>query len=281
MAASASSLFLNNSGLIQLTGIDTILFDYIVNYIFPQYALPWNNFYTRIDEEPYYLRNEQRNQNAVLARVPISVNAQPNLILTNGDVLPLWSKTVNISPFDSSISDTGSIIDTSATKTLLGKIFYKEKFGFDYQYVYNGLFAGVNPLSSDCEFVVLQFNLLNISPKNKQALLVVSQPPNPCDDSCDAPVVYSTLSGSITINQSKVVNILNPIPLGLTPDPKIQALIDQGTSNTVYTLFGNRIFIAIKTDALSTPNSTVGYDIKFRIVETPTIASSINQAVTP
>lgn len=275
MATSATSLFLNN-GLIQISGIDTILFDYIVNYIFPQYALPWNNFYTKIDQEPYNLRNEQRNQNAVLARVPISVDAKPNLVITSGSSLPIWSKTVNLSH-----SNTGLVLDSAATKTLLGKIYYKDKFGFDYQYSYSGAFAGVDGISSDSEWLVFQLNLLNISPKNKQAVLVVTEPNHSTESSSTSNKVYSTLIGSIVINQSTKIDILNPIPLGATPDPKIQEIISSGESNTVYTLFGNRIFIAIKTDDQSISKSHVSYNFQFRIIETPTIASALNQAVLP
>lgn len=277
----------NNLPLINYAGVNTILFDYVVNYVFPQYALPWNNFYTNIDAEPYYQRNEQRNQNAVLAKVPIGVDAQPNLVIISGASLPIWPQTVNVSPSNCAIADTGNVLDTVATKTLLGKVYNQDCSGFDYQYVFNGLFGGVNPTISiggiipDTKWVIFQLNLLNISPKNKQSVIVVTDTscqPQAC--SCDTPAAYSTLNGSITINRTNTINIINPIPL-TTPNDQIQAVITSGASNTVYGLYGNRIFIAILTSALSTPQSSVGYNFQFRICETPTLATQLNANATP
>ena len=265
----------SNDGRINYLGVDQILFDYIVNYVFPQYTLPWNNFYTNIDAEPFYQRNEQRNTNAVLAKTPHGVDAKPQLVIISAEELPVWSHTVRK-------SGTGNVLDTTATKTLLGKLYSKHCAGIDYQYVYNGILAGVNPTSEgDSKWAIFELNLLNQAPRNKQSVVIVTD--KVCRPECseEKPAVYSSLNGSITINDEKTVIIKNPIPLGHEKHEKIEDLVEAGASNTVYTLYGNRIFIAIKTDDLEEYGTKIAYSFQFRISETPTLASTLTAAATP
>jgi len=273
----SSQALTSNDGRINYLGVDQILFDYIVNYVFPQYTLPWNNFYTNIDAEPFYQRNEQRNTNAVLAKTPRAVDAKPEIVIVSGIRVPNWSSTVQS-------DSTGSVIDTVAQKTLLGRVYSKHYSGLDFQYIYRGAFVGVRSnLRSelgDSKWIVFHLNLLNQSPRNKQSVVIVTD--KSLCDACDK-AVYSSLTGNIAIDDNRPIIIKNPIPLGNDDkDLKIEELVRTGASNTVYNLYGNRIFIAIKTDELmDLRSSKIAYDLAFRIAETPTLASTLNAAATP
>jgi hypothetical protein len=250
-----------------LAGIqDTILFDYVVNYVFPQYALPWNNFYTNIDAEPWFVRNEQRNVNARIAKSPLIVNSAPQLILQLS-TLPDWVASV-ASP------SNGSVLDTLSTKNFIGKLYSKDCSGLDYQYLNNGQIVGVTgPTTTPASYwAVLHFNLVNQNPKNNLSVVVVSNP------NSSTPSLYSSVNGSITIN-GVTTNIKNAIPYGVgaTSDPS--AAIAAGTTNTLYTLYGNRIFLAIKTTTPITTNGSVNYNLQFRICETSTLSQAIGAPI--
>lgn len=250
-----------------LAGIqDAILFDYVVNYVFPQYALPWNNFYTSIDAEPFYTRNEQRNQNVRIAKSPLVVKSEAQLILQLG-ALPSWAASVASTP-------SGVALDTISTKNLNGKLYSKDCSGIDFQYLNSGKIVSITgPTPTPASYwAVLQFNLVNANPKNNLSVVVVSNPNAPGSS------LYSSLTGSITINGT-TVNLTNPIPYGVgaTSDPS--AAIASGASNTLYTLYGNRIFLAIKTTVPITTNGTVSYNLQFRICETATLAQAIGAPI--
>jgi hypothetical protein len=249
---------------------DRVLFDYIVNYVFPQYALPWNNFYTSIDAEPFDIRNRQRNQDARIARSPLVVDAKPELVIKDGREIPDWSKTLH--PDEKTYRSEGSVIDSSATKSLLGKIISNDCAGFDYQYSYSFKLAGVDTHKVEGKnWFIFQLNLTQGS--TNASVVVVAGDHN-------KPSAYSTISGNIIINQERTVNIRYPLPLGLAVAEsdlqKIKEAIDCGKSNTVYGLYGNRIFIAIQVDEVDEhKNNLIDATFQFRIAESPSAAASI------
>lgn len=237
---------------------DTIVFDYVVNYVFPQYALPWNNFYTTIDTEPFYQRNEQRNTNARLAKTPLTYNAKPNLVLQTSD-LPDWVAALSES--------TGSVIDSTATKSLLGKIYSSKCVGLDYQYIQNTQFVNVDDLSAN-NWIIFQFNLVNQNPKNNLNVVIVNSGSSN----------YTSLNGSININGA-TIPLINPIAYGLNPTTNPLPAIISGASNTLYGLYGNRIFIAVYSNIPVPCEASVSSNIQFRISETPTYAQAIGAAI--
>lgn len=230
---------------------DRIVFDYTVNYVFPQYALPWNNFYTRIDEEPFYLRNDQRNQNARIARSPLVIDAKPELVLDLVPGLPDWTKT--ISPDGIGYLSTGTVLDSIARKIFFGKLAFNGCLGVDYQYTYDGRLAGVNTTPcGDSTWIIFQLNLSQKPTGSTLAVVSVSG---------TGTTKYSTLIGSIVVG-STVIPIINPTPLGL--DNTIP--LPPG-SNTVYGLYGNRIFIGVLASNLPDQILNVSYSFNFRVVE--------------
>jgi len=246
---------------------DSIIFDYFVNYVFPQYALPWNNFFARIDPLPYYARNDERNITARLFKTPFVVSSKPNLVL-QFSTLPNWVASL------SSSASTGSSADQSSTKSYLGTIVNSNCTGTDYQYANLGLIVGAGPSGAlgSKVWVILQFNLQNQNPKNNLSVVIVS------DNATPTPNLYSSVNGFITVD-GVPIKIKNAIPWGpgATTDPT--SAITSGASNTLYGLYGNRFFIAIQTGNPVAANASVGYEIGFRICESITLAQAIGTPI--
>lgn len=239
---------------------DRILFDYIVNYVFPQYALSWNNFYTDIDSIPYNIRNEEKNTKARVARSPLVVTAKPELVISN-DLFPVWRDTTLAN------ASTGYVTDTNATKLFLGKIISDGCGGFDYQYIYQGRFDGANLLFAlDPSWIILHLNLTQKSKGTSSTAVITVQNNTP------PPSAYSTLNGQIIINDTRIITIKNALPFGSVASDinVVSGAINSGLSNTLYGLYGNRIFIAIKADQLSAAGdkASLSYNITFRVAET-------------
>jgi hypothetical protein len=246
---------------------DSIIFDYFVNYVFPQYALPWNNFFARIDPEPYYLRNEQRNTTARLFKTPLVVASKPNLVLQNS-TLPDWVASL------SSSASTGSSADQSSTKSFLGTIVNSNCTGADYQYANAGLIVGAGPQGAlgSKVWVILQFNLANQNPKNNLSVVIVS------DNATPTPNLYSSVNGLITVDGT-IIKIKNAIPWGpgATTDPT-DAIVS-GASNALYGLYGNRFFLAVQTGNPVADNASIGYQLGYRICESITLAQAIGTPI--
>jgi len=243
---------------------DRILFDYIINYVFPQYALPWNNFYTNIDSIPYNLRNDERNTNARVARSPLVVTASPELVTKSDASLPDWSKTID--PSGNGYASSGTVVNTSGTKVFLGKLISNGCAGFDYSYLYTGRFDNANfSKSGSSSWIILHLNLTQKANGTSSTSVVVVSSNGP------SPTAFSTLNGTVVINDTRLITIKNPIPLGLNPADAsiVSAAIQSGDSNTVYGLYGNRIFIAINVQQIDNDsNASLNYDITFRVAET-------------
>jgi hypothetical protein len=194
------------------------------------------------------------------------VASKPNLVLQNS-TLPDWVASL------SSSASTGVSADQSSTKSFLGTIFNSNCTGTDYQYANAGLIVGADPkgaLGSDV-WVILQFNLVNQNPKNNLSVVIVS-----CTDT--PPNLYSSVNGLITVNGT-VIKIKNAIPWGpgATTDPT--EAITSGTSNALYGLYGNRFFLAVQTGNPVPSESSIGYQLGFRICESTTLAQAIGTPI--
>ena len=231
----------------------TILANYFINYVFPQYALPWNNFYTVVDSSPYGVRNNQRNSTAGAFHTPLEVNARPFVYLLNH--IPQWS---DLSKQD----NQGVVQDTVGTKQFLTKDVVSQSFYF--QYAYSGSFVGL--ACSPCtNWFVFLLNLSNTNAGYIQNVAVKNINNKN----------YSSLVGSITDNNGQTITIRNATPLA---ESFCQNLLPCD-SNTVYKIFGNRIFIAIANDNTINNAKKLSYSFQFLMQETPSIAETSGFAV--
>jgi hypothetical protein len=231
----------------------TILANYFINYVFPQYALPWNNFYTVVDSSPYGLRNNQRNRTAGAFHTPLEVNARPFVYLLN--YIPQWS---DLSKQD----NQGVVQDTAGTKQFLTKDVVSQSFYF--QYAYSGSFVGLT--SSPCtNWFVFLLNLSNTNAGYIQNVAVKNVNNKN----------YSSLVGSISDNNGQTITIRNATPLA---ESFCQNSLPCD-SNTVYKIFGNRIFIAIENNNTINNPKQLTYSFQFLMQETPSISELSGFAV--
>jgi len=231
----------------------TVLADYFINYVFPQYALPWNNFYTVVDSSPYGLRNNQRNSTAGAFHTPLEVNARPFVYLLNA--IPQWN---DLSKQD----NEGVVQDTVGTKQFLTKDVVSQSFYF--QYAYSGSFVGLS--SSPCtNWFVFLLNLANTNAGYIQNVAVKNVNNKK----------YSSLVGSISDNKGHTITIQNATPIvGFFCQNSLPCC-----SNTVYKIFGNRIFIAIANNDTINNAKQLSYSFQFLMQETPSIAEASGFAV--
>jgi len=236
-----------------MSGIDRIVYDNFVNYFYPQYVLPWNNFFGRIQEQPFYTRTVQINQNAAIAKTATQYDALPNIQTQEGDIpdilLALRSPSI------------GKVLLQDTKKFFTGKYYsllngFLTQTGLQYSYEFQGTI-----IDTDCQcidgdsWIVLVFNLYPPQNNRKQSIALVGADSTP------------SLQGVIRYG-ANTVTITNP---------KTAADFDPATGNTVYSIAGNRLVLAVK---LATPFtlsvSTVIYDLDASVIELFTTAEGLN-----
>jgi len=219
------------------------------DYVWPQYSLPQNQFFTRIQEEPYYLSNTLRNQNARLIASPLSFDANTQLFLA-----PVSGSTCPVLPPTSSATGTGS--SEYSHKNFTTKVpptvdtpFYS----LIYTYNYVGTISCLSINSS--QWLIFQFNLARTTNNSIQSVVV----------SGDSDCSVSNVSGSIVLGGlSPAIYITNPINSDNCPV--------SGNSNTIYKVYGNLIMIAVEFVPPSTLDQTItslNYNITVSVSETP------------
>ena len=230
-----------------------VVYDQFINYFYPQYPLPWNNFFGRVVPEPYYQRTVIINQNALIAKTAVQFNSKP-VLLTQTSTLPNWAQAA----VSSSI---GEVLTDDSRKFFIGKYFtnyiqgYENILGLEYQYELNGQLFNVACAcggSPGDKWVILLFNLYPSQNNRKQVVALIGSTATPA------------LDGSITFNGT-TVQINNPMTIDKY----------DGTGNTVYGVYYNRLFIAIKAPTFTTAVSSVDYQVNTRIVQFPTLAQGL------
>jgi hypothetical protein len=78
-----------------------------LNYLWPQYSLPWNNFIGRVQPNPYYLANQLRN---------ITIRAIESPLIFDSHVV-----VASASIWQNIMSTDSSVVTSSASKVFVGK----------------------------------------------------------------------------------------------------------------------------------------------------------------
>lgn len=235
---------------------DIVLYDYVSNYFYPNYVLPWNNFYTKVDANPWYLSNEQRNQTAREVKSPLVFDSNPSIIIqsTHEYPEPNWKHSLQLSP-------SGEIVFSRSEKVFAGKhVAAGAGVSFKYLYQYMGEFTCLEDHTRDSEqWVIIQLNLANTKNSHTQKVTTAS---------CIVKDEYK-ISGFLTADNSIVIPIVGPHP------PSIKHSHD---SNAIFGLYGNRIFIAVKTDLIQNVH-ILSYSVSVEINESPSSADILGMAV--
>jgi hypothetical protein len=236
-----------------MSGIDRVVYGNFVNYFYPQYVLPWNNFYGRIEAQPFYTKTVQVNQNALIAQSAKQYNANPNL-QTQNSTLPDFVDAItepsigNVLLQDSKKYFTGkylSLVDNVITQT-----------GLQYNYELSGTIVDTSCLCGQGDkWIVLLFDLA--PSQNNRKLTIASVGSNPT----------LALQGNIIFGANNV-SISNPTTI---------ENYDPNTGNTIWSIVGNRLLLAIQVDGdFDSSINSVVYDIETSIVELFTLAENLN-----
>lgn len=217
------------------------------DYVWPQYTLPQNQFFTRVQEDPYYVSNTLRNQNARLIASPLSFDANTQLY-----VVPFTGSSCPVLP--PTTSPTGTELAEISLKSYSSKVpptVDSPYYSLIYTYQYKGTISCLS--ISTPQWLIFQFNLARTTNNSLQSVVV----------SGDSDCTVSSVSGYITLGGiAPSIYITNPINSDSCPTT--------GTSNTIYKVNGNLIMIAIQYPATtSSVITTLDHNISVSISETP------------
>jgi len=262
-----------------------------LNYLWPQYSLPWNNFFGRVQPNPFYLQNQLRNITIREVQSPLSFNSRPVVDSGNGYTLKTNttpSVTYTVPKWSEVSSYTSTEQTSSALKVFVGPYVdvAKDIAGLEYQYDYTGqLFWASTSAVGKYVYLALNLNKLNPATINFPAYVQPANLTGNSTDTCyvgDAAGNFNTLSGFISINTNgktcsddSTINVCldNAVPFGLC-SASCGDLV-YGSATTFYYISGNRLFIAaaLPVNATSDPTITklhISYRVTIRIVETST-----------
>lgn len=246
----------------------SLLADYVaaseVNYIYPSYTLPSNNFYNRIEKNPYYLANDLRNNEISASRSSKHFHANPAATVVASNQLN-WANAR---------LDTSVPLSSSASKTLQGPYFdtLNNKSGMAYHYKWDAGLQLVPPASSSQGYILIGLNLdaaphdfvnnvlkytnkTGVDPNCGNCPVQTSNcvsPPNnfnPCDPG--NPYVPG-LEGTVTLmhsHTSKVINVKNAVPLVPGQISCQQNGDDDEDSHVQFAILGNRLYLAVEKDS--------------------------------
>lgn len=263
----------------------SLLADYValseVNYIYPSYTLPSNNFYNRIQKNPYFLANDLRNNEISASRSSKNFHANPAATMVASNQLN-WSNAR---------LDTSVPLSSSATKTLEGPYLdtLNNKAGISYHYKWDNTLQLVPPTSSTQGYVLIGLNLdassqdfvnnvlkytnnTGVDPNCGNCPIQTSNcvsPPNnfnPCDPG--NPYVPG-LDGTITLmhgKNSKVIDVKHAVPLVPGQISCPQNGDDDEDSPVQFAILGNRMYLAVEKDSDSEWNQ-VKVSVSAQIVE--------------
>jgi hypothetical protein len=246
-----------------------------LNYLWPQYSLPWNNFFGRIRPNPWYLSNQLRNVAIREVHSPLTYDSKVNttFLPTIPAAIPTWT--------DYTIRTSKPISET-ATKIFVGRYFDTNVNinGFEYQYNLTGSQVLIldNVTWSDTGLVILSANLANSSLTENLPVYVDTAVCNPCKginqtsslNRCDVGSTqnfFNTLTGLVTVDGFPVP-LINPLPYTDACHACPTASYFKN-SNAVYSILGNKLYLAvvIPKPVASTPLRTIGYTLSLRVVE--------------
>lgn len=233
----------------------SLLADYVaasrVNYIYPSYTLPSNNFYGGI-KPPYYLANNLRNLEISTSLSSKHFHAKPTATFVPPSQLD-WSNA----SFDTSVtlsSDASKLLTSKGTDT-----------NSHYHYKWDASVQLVSPAPSTQGYVLIGLNLdaaANNFVKNlleyvNNSVVVSECSPhessspalNPCDPG--NPFVPK-LDGTITMmkgKSTKVINVKNAVPLVPGQISCQHDGDDDEDSPVQFAILGNRLYLAVEKDS--------------------------------
>ena len=257
-----------------------VLRDLQINYLWPQYSLPWNNFFGRIQPNPYYLQNQLRNITIGQIQSPISFRSRPVVATADGAsvsglTIPNWNE------IDASRSVEQN---SSASKVFVGPYvdISKDISGLEYQYDYTGN-SLIRRAADTGKFVYLVLNLNNNDPAtiNFPAYVQTEDGSYSACQVGDSNDNFSTLTGQLIVHKKtscvsladKSYCLDDAKPLGLCA-----ATCRYDDTSAFYYINGNRLYIAVHTDSDDdckdcddiTSKLHISYAVTIRIVETTT-----------
>lgn len=226
-----------------------------LNYLWPQYSLPWNNFFGRIRPNPWYLSNELRNLAIRAEASPLVFDSQTGVNYKSGATLPDWST------FDASAS---KIINNQSTRSVVAT--HTDNMGakaVEYQYDISS--SVVFTQSTSIQPTGLLTLSINLAKKDGQATNTVAYTntsgatPNACQVGT---TYFNSLTGSVSVG-GKTYSLANALPYD-----SCQSCPNAPASSVLYSIQGNRLFVSVPvSNSPATSAGVVVVNADLRVIE--------------
>lgn len=254
------------------------------NYLWPQYSLPWNNFFGRIRPNPFYLSNTLRNLAVREVQSPLTYDSNANATYVNGlTTVPTWSNFQR---------RTSKPIVESATKVFIGRYFDTsiQLNGLEYQYNMTGTHVPI-PMQewTAAGMLVLSINLANQSLTENLPVYVDTAVCDPCKGIVQTSSLnrcqvgssqnfFTTLTGVVTLN-GVAVPLVNPLPY--TDACHTCPTYFEGGSNSVYAILGNKLYLGVRIPAptAATHILSMDYVLATRVVEVTSSSTGLRPSL--
>lgn len=221
------------------------------NYLYPQYILPWNNFFRRIQNNPFYTQSELNIITTREIQSPLTFDARPTLIGdTSSDTYANFIS--NLFP----LNQSKTLLSTGLKQFIGRYIDSKNLSGLEYQYTYNTTFIPSTTYnSSSTSILIFGLNLAATpnSPVDNKVVFTFSK--------TDSNVLIPAISGTIVIDDTQLV-LENFSVL-----PTISSWSDLDSTKQYFFILGNRIYIVVPLDETYTNCYNILLSLNVRIVE--------------
>jgi len=240
------------------------------NLLWPSYSLPWNNFYSKPDPNPYYLSNE-------LSNIEYRELSSPRVFDANAQAVGVASFPVNVATV---IPVFGSTSAGQSTKSFQGVSYdiSTKQSAPKYFYNYNGQLqngSAIVPANASA-WIVLGLNL-SVPPTFSTTISTLYQSAGGATGCAGIPCTVgpnclSGISGFINVAGAQI-NLNNPIPyLNSTTGCSFNQNVTQ-----YYTILGSRLYLIVKaTNATQAPANSLIYHINVTTVESTTATPYIS-----
>ena len=226
-------------------------FDSFYNYLWPQYTLPWNNSYAKLQQESPQLSTQLKLIDSETFVNAKSFDSEATLLVYFGGV-PGTCPNLSLSNFD----PTGAVsVTPSATKNYLNIVTKTVTPNIVYNYAFSGNFQLSTPItiaSSSSIYLAMAFNLDKILSSRSQFVDTVSV--NGTE--------YTQISGCL-MGPNKDATVIGDVY-------SLDECSGNPSTSSFYALNGNKLYLMVpfsNSSDSSTSISTLMYDISVQVVE--------------
>jgi hypothetical protein len=222
------------------------------NYLYPQYIYPWNNFFRRIQNTPFYVQNDINIITTREVQSPLVFHVRPTLI--GDDITDTYNNFISVL---FPLNKAKTLLSTGVKQFIGRYIDAKNLSGLEYQYTYNVTLIPTFEYNSSSTVLVFGLNLAATpnSPVDNKIVFTFTK--------SESSILEPAISGSLLYNDVQILlenfKALPPVFAGWS---------DLNPDQQYFLILGNRIYIIVILNNDVIPLTTnINLSLNVRIVE--------------